>query len=70
MYKNIRKGRISTIHFPGTDASENISIALLASSTNGSDPVGSIVYPYAIFRIIAPAVLYNRLNFVVNLTFK
>ena len=68
--KNAQIGTMSTIHFPGTNAAEKISTALVASSTNGSGPFGSIVYPYAILRMMAPAFLCNSLSSTVYLISK
>ena len=48
---------MSPSQMPGWLAAENWETALSARSTSGSVPCGSIVYPYAIFRMIAPAFL-------------
>ena len=50
---------MSTSQMPGWLAAENWETALSARSTSGSVPCGSIVYPYAIFRMIAPAFLLH-----------
>lgn len=52
-------GTVSTSQAPVTVAAENCSTARSAISTNGSCWCGSIVYPYAILRIIAPASLHR-----------
>lgn len=58
----LRKGTVSTIHFPGAAAKEKSSIASLTSVTRGSLPCGSMLYPYAIFRMTAPASLIPPIN--------
>jgi len=41
--KHLQKGRISTIHLPGTVASANVCMVLPANSTKGSLPWASAV---------------------------
>lgn len=47
-------GKISTRHAPACAAVENCAVTSSARSTNGSLPALSILYPYEIFRIVAP----------------
>lgn len=59
-YNDIRSGIISTSQVPGVLALEKWSRARFAICTNGSRLCGSIVYPYAILRMIAPASLWKH----------
>ncbi len=55
-YSDVRDGTRFTRKFPGEVDNENCSTASSAAETNGSRP-SLTSYPYAMRRIIAPAVL-------------
>lgn len=63
-----RNGRTSTSHEPALAATENWLSASSARSTSGSADLGSMVYPCEIFRMIAPAFLYEKKILMINLS--